>query len=85
MLYPVFRARDIKYFDSNLDVPAIKVKENYNIYYNIFSFINRLRVKANTINIMILRQNLNTYLLDTAKQQYINKLLYIIRVSLRSN
>ena len=51
---PAFRARDIDYFNLNLNIPFIKVKENYNIYYNVYNFINRLRVKANIINYYIL-------------------------------
>ena len=52
---PQLRARDVNYFDFNFDISIIKVKNNQNIYYNIFSFINRLRVKYNIINIALLR------------------------------
>ena len=82
---PVFRARDVGYFDPNPDVPAIEVKDNYNIYHNVFSFINRLRVKVNTIDTAVLRQNLDAYLLKKAKQWYTNQLSHVVRVSLRND
>lgn len=63
---PAFRARDIDYFDPNPDVPTIEVKDHHNVYHNIFSFINRLRIKITTIDTAALRQNLNSYLLNTA-------------------
>ena len=65
---PGFRARDVGYFDPNPDVPAIKVKENHNVYHNVFNFTNRLRVKADTMDVAILRHNLDACLLGTAEQ-----------------
>ena len=64
---PVFRARDVGYFDPNPDVPSIEVKENHNIYHNVFSFTNRLRVKADTMDVALLRQNLDACLLGSAE------------------
>ena len=66
--HPAFRARDVGYFDFNPDVPVIEVKENHNVYHNVFSFTNRLRVKADIMNTTMLRQNLDAYLLGTAEQ-----------------
>ena len=37
-----FCARDIEYFDSNSDVEMMKVKDNHQIYHNMFSFINHV-------------------------------------------
>ena len=44
------------------------MKKNYNIYYNVFIFINRLKVKIDIINVIILKHNLSAYLLNIAKQ-----------------
>ena len=82
---PAFRARDVGYFDPNPDVPAIEVKENHNIYHNVYSFTNRLRVKADTMDVALLRQNLDACLLGSAEQWYTNELSHVIRVGLRND
>ena len=82
---PAFRARDVGYFDPKPDVPAIEVKENHNIYHNVFSFTNRLRVKADTMDVALLRQNLDACLLGAAEQWYTNELSHVIRVGLRND
>ena len=51
----VFKIRDVGYFDFNLNVFIIKMKENHNVYYNVFNFINYLRMKIDIININILK------------------------------
>ena len=61
-----FRSQNIDYFDSNSDVESFEVKKNHQIYHNMFSFINCLQVKALTMNIVLLRQNLNFCLLEKA-------------------
>ena len=82
---PAFRARDIGYFDPNSDVPAIEVKENHNIYHNVYSFTNRLRVKADSMDVTLLRQNLDACLLGSAEQWYTNELSHMIRAGLRND
>ena len=82
---PAFRARDVGYFDPNSDVPAIEVKENHNIYHNVYSFTNRLRVKADTMDVALLRQNLDACLLGAAEQWYTNELSHVFRVGLRND
>jgi len=47
-------------------MPPVKVKDTYNIYYNIFSFTSRLKVKATIIDLAIIRLNLYLYLLGKA-------------------
>ena len=37
---PALHLRDIGYFDPDHDLEAIKVKDNYNVYHNVFSFTN---------------------------------------------
>jgi len=46
----------------------INVKDIYNVYHNVFSFTARLRVKATTIDVAILRQNIDIYLLSAANE-----------------
>ena len=40
---PLFRARDVGYFDHNPDAEPIEVKETHHVCYNVFSFTNRLK------------------------------------------
>ena len=49
----VFCAYNIEYFDLS-DNEAVKIKENYQIYQNVFSFTNCLHVKVFTMNTVIL-------------------------------
>ena len=80
-----FRARDVGYFDPNPDVPAIEVKDNHNVYHNVYSFTNRLRVKVDTMDAALLRQNLDSCLLGTADSWYTNELSHVIRVGLKND
>lgn len=82
---PAFRARDVGYFDPNPDVPAIEVKDHHNVYHNVFSFTNRLRVKVTTMDAAVLRQNLDTCLLGAADDWYTNQLTHLSRVGLRDS
>ena len=81
---PQFRARDIGYFDPTSG-PAVEVKDNHNVYHNVFSFTNRLRVKVTSMDATILRQNLDSCLLGTAEHWYTNELTHISRVGLRND
>ena len=81
---PQFRARDIGYFDP-APGPAIEVKDNHNIYHNVFSFTNRLRVKATTMDPTVLRQNLDSCLLGAAENWYTNELAHLSRIGLRND
>lgn len=64
----VFRPEDVGYFSPNPQA------NNDNVYYDIFSFTDRLRLKANSIDADVMRQNINACLLGTAKDWYDNKL-----------
>ena len=79
-----FRARDIGYFDPS-DGEAVEVKENHQIYRNVFSFTNRLRVKASTMDTAILRQNIDSCLLGKANTWYSEELAHLSRVGLRND
>ena len=81
---PQFRARDIGYFDP-APGPAIEVKDNHNIYHNVFSFTNRLRVKATTMDPTVLQQNLDSCLLGAAENWYTNELAHLSRIGLRND
>ena len=69
---PQFRPRDIRYFNPDPNIPLVKVKDSYNIYYNIFSFTNRVKVKATTIDPTLIRLNLDSCLLRKANNQFTN-------------
>ncbi len=82
---PQFRPRDIGYFDPDPQAAPVEVKETHNIYHNVFSFTNRLRVKATTMDPATLRQNIESCLLGAADDWYTNQLTHISRVGLRSD
>ena len=66
---PQFRARDIRYFDPKPDsTQPVEVKDNHNVYHNMFSFTARLQVKAVSVGAVVLAQNLDTCLLGAADQ-----------------
>lgn len=81
---PQFRPRDVGYFDP-APGPAIEVKDNHNVYHNVFSFTTRLRVKATTMNASLLRQNLDSCLLSAAENWYTNELAHLSRIDLRND
>ncbi|KAI4194411.1 MAG: hypothetical protein LQ350_007783, partial [Teloschistes chrysophthalmus] len=60
---PQFRPRDVGYFDPNPDVMPVETKDTYNVYHNVFSFVQRVRVKAKTMDANVLRDNLDACLL----------------------
>ncbi|MCJ1368390.1 hypothetical protein MMC16_007532 [Acarospora aff. strigata] len=51
------------YLDPNYEAEAVEVKEDKQIYHNVFSFTNRLRVKVTTMDQAILRQDIESSLL----------------------
>ena len=79
-----FRTRNIGYFEPSPG-PAIVVKDNHNVYHNVFSFANRLRVKATTMDATLLRQNLDSYLLGAAGSWHTNELAHLSRIGLRND
>lgn len=80
---PQFRARDIGYFDPNPQSMPVEVKDNHNIYHNVFSFTSRLRVKATTMDPSVLRLNLDSCLLGSADDWFTNQLTHASRQGLR--
>ncbi|RKF57545.1 hypothetical protein OnM2_073031b [Erysiphe neolycopersici] len=76
-----FRAKDIGYFDPDTSKPAVEIRDTHNIYHNVFSFTNRLRVKRSTDNSIV--RNLDECLLGEANQWYIEEISQIMRNGLR--
>jgi hypothetical protein len=73
----IFQPEDVGYFSHGPQA------NDENVYYNIFSFTDRLRFKANSIDADVIRQNINACLLGTAKDWYDNKLDRLSRSGLR--
>lgn len=82
---PQFRPRDIGYFEPNPDAMPVEAKDSHNVYHNVFSFTNRLRVKSITMDAALLRQNLDSCLLGTADDWYTNQLSNLARSGLRND
>ena len=52
-------------FDPNPETLPIEIKNTYNIYYYVFNFINRVRIKTSSINVILLDNNFDFYLFGT--------------------
>ncbi|KAI4221405.1 MAG: hypothetical protein L6R40_008635, partial [Gallowayella cf. fulva] len=81
---PQFRPRDIGYFDPNPEVMPVEVKDTHNVYHNVFSFTQRLRVKMDTMDAALLRENLDSCLLGAADAWYTGELGQATRASFRT-
>ena len=82
---PQFRPRDVGYFDPDPQAAPVEAKDTHNIYHNVFSFTNRLRVKATTMDNTLLRQNIESCLLGAADDWYTNQLTHLSRMGLRDS
>ena len=72
---PAFWAQDLGFFEPDNTKDLVEIKENHQIYYNVFTFTNRIQVKALTSrNPRILRKNLNTCLLGKAQSWFSEEL-----------
>ena len=65
----IFRPEDVGYFSPDSLATSIEEKGS-NVYYDVFSFTDRLRFKANSIDADVMRQNINACLLGTAQDWY---------------
>ena len=62
-----FKAKDIGFLDPNPNVTQmIEVKNNYNIYHNVFSFTQRLRAIAVDEMASVITKNLHFCLMSIA-------------------
>ena len=73
-----FQARDVSFFDPNSTKKAIEIRNNCQLYHNVYSFIQILQA----INTSMLRQNLKICLLNKADRWYI-KLSHTVRLKLK--
>ena len=80
-----FKIKNINYFDSDLDTKVVKIKKNKTIYYNVFVFTNRLRIKVTPENTSIFYKNFDFYLLSKANRWYTKEFNYLARLGLRNN
>jgi hypothetical protein len=81
---PEFKAQDIGYFNPYKDKPPIVVKDKNTIYHNVFSFTNRIHIKAAFVNTAQMKQRLDKYLLGRANTWYNQELSHLQRVGLHS-
>jgi len=80
-----FCAKDVDMFNSNLNVDVVKVKNDRQIYHNIFSFINWVHVKATIMKPALLQQNLKSCLLEKTDWWYTEKLTHLTCVRLQND
>lgn len=81
----LFWLKNIEMFNLNSDVETVKVKDNKQIYYNIFSFINQLWVKTMIMSAVKIRKNIKLCLLDKTNQWYTEKLIHVTQIDLQNN
>lgn len=82
---PEFRAKDIGYFDPKDTGPMVEVRDKVQIYHNVFSFTNRLKVKAQFVKVRHMRERLDECLLGRADTWYNQELNHLQRVGLRAD
>ena len=80
---PEFRAKDIGYFDPKDTGPMVEVRDKVQVYHNVFSFTNRLKVKAQFVNVRKMREQLDECLLGQADTWYNQELNHLQRMGLR--
>jgi hypothetical protein len=79
-----FKAKDLGYFDPKDSGPLVEVKDKVQIYYNVYSFTNRLRVKAQFIDPRAMKERLDECLLGSADAWYNQELNHLQRLGLRA-
>ena len=79
-----FQSRNIRFLNSNSELDLVKVKDNKQLYHNIFSFTNQVQVMTFTRNSTTLQQNLQFYLLEKTDHWYIKKLNYLSQLDLQN-
>lgn len=63
----------------------MEVKETHQVYHNVFSFTNRLRARAITLDVTILRTYLPSCLIGKAERWYTEELSNITRLGLQNS
>ena len=69
-----FRVKDMGFFDLDSNSPPVEIKDTHQIYHNIYSFTQHLRVKTDTMDISILRNLIDQCLLEKADTWYTQEL-----------
>ena len=71
----LFKVKNIEFFDFNPNVTQmIEIKDNYNIYHNVFSFTQRFWVIIIDEMVFIVTKNLHFCLMKTVDSWYTNEL-----------
>ena len=66
-----FRARDLGMFNPDPSLEAVKSKEGYQIFHDVWSFTERVKSKSTTPELVkVIRENLDACLLGKAKRWY---------------
>ena len=61
------------------------MKDTYQIYHNVFSFTNRLKARAVTMDTTLLRTNLASCLVGRAERWYTEELSNMTRIRLQTS
>ena len=80
-----FRPKDIGFFDPSPGSDDPSTDKRDRVYHNVFSFTNRLRVKAAAMDVAQLRAGLDACLLGRADKWYTEELEHLERVGLRAD
>ena len=82
---PHFKARDLGYFEPDNEADPVENRDGKTIYHNVWSFTNRVRVKAASDSPETVRGNLDTCLLGKAERWYTEELNELSRTGLRND
>ena len=80
-----FRPKDIGFFEPNPEAPHVEIRDKVQVYHNVFSFTNRLRVKSQFHSPEILRNRMDECLLGKADTWYNQELSHLQRVGLHAD
>ena len=78
-----FNAKSIGFFDPNSNKPSVGVKDNYNIFHNVYSFTQKLKVRATATSTTPLPMNVENCLLGAAERWFTEELDELSRTGLR--
>ena len=78
-----FNPKLVGFLDPNPNKPSVEVKDNYNVFHNVFSFTQKLRVRATTPSATPLQQNVENCLLGSAERWFTEELNDLSRTGLR--
>ena len=79
-----FQSRNIEFLNSNFKLDSVEVKNNKQLYHNVFSFTNWVWVMTFTMNSATLQQNLQSCLLRKINHWYMEKLNHLSQLDLQN-